>query len=162
MNRCCDRTWCPGAVEQDGSTIRTNKGKTPMLQFGKRRRAGAIMTLAVLCCTAAWSQTAQAEGDATAGKKRYQMTCLGCHGDDRMAPTTGPSLVNIIGRKAGSAASGVISRAAAESGIVWDEQNLDQFLASPSEKIHGTIMPIGVRNPKERADLIAYLSTLKK
>jgi cytochrome c len=162
MNRCCDRTWCPGAVEQDGSTIRTNKGKTPMLQFGKRRRAGAIMSLAVLGCTAAWSQTAQAEGDAAAGKKRYQMTCLGCHGDDRMAPTTGPSLVNIIGRKAGSAASGVISRAAAESGIVWDEQNLDQFLASPSEKIHGTIMPIGVRNPKERADLIAYLSTLKK
>ena len=132
-----------------------------MSKFGKRQ-AGALMTLAVLGGIVVWSGTAQAEGDPVAGKKRYQMTCLGCHGDDRMASTTGPSLVNIIGRKAGSVASGVISRASAESGIVWDEQNLDQFLASPSEKIHGTIMPIGVRNPKERADLIAYLKTLKK
>jgi cytochrome c len=133
-----------------------------MLQFGKRQRIGAVVVLAVLGGITAWSGAARAEGDAVAGKKRYQMTCLGCHGDDRMAPTTGPSLVNLIGRKAGSAASGVISRAAAESGIVWDENNLDQFLASPSEKIHGTIMPIGVKNPKERADVVAYLKTLKK
>lgn len=132
-----------------------------MSKFGKRQ-AGALMTLAVLGGVVAWAGAAQAEGDPVAGKKRYQTTCLGCHGDDHMASTTGPSLVNIIGRKAGSIASGVISRASAESGIVWDEQNLDQFLASPSEKIHGTIMPIGVRDPKERADLIAYLKTLKK
>jgi cytochrome c len=132
-----------------------------MLQSAKRQRAGALMILA-LVGGVAWSKAVRAEGDAAAGKKRYQTACLGCHGDDRTAPTTGPSLVNIMGRKAGSVASGVVSRANVESGIVWDEQNLDQFLASPSEKIHGTIMPIGVRNPKERADLIAYLKTLKK
>jgi cytochrome c len=102
-----------------------------------------------------------AQGDPAAGKKFYQTTCVGCHGDAKTKPTTGPSLVSIMGRKAGANAGGVISRANVESGIVWDEKTLDQYLASPSEKIHGTIMPIGVTNPKERADLIAYLKTLK-
>lgn len=106
--------------------------------------------------------SAQAEGDPVAGGKRYRMSCVGCHGDAKAAPAMGPSLVDIIGRKAGSAAQGVISRGSAESGIVWDERTLDQFLAAPSEKIHGTLMPIGVKNPAERADLIAYLKTMKK
>ena len=102
-----------------------------------------------------------AQGDPAAGKKFYQTTCVGCHGDAKTQPTTGPSLVGIMGRKAGASADGVISRANVESGIVWDEKTLDQYLASPSEKIHGTIMPIGVKNPKQRTDLIAYLKSLK-
>ena len=77
-------------------------------------------------------------------------------------PGVGPSLVNVIGRKAGADASGVISRGTAESGIVWDEKTLDEYLASPKQKIHGTVMPVGVKDAQERANLIAYLKTLKK
>jgi cytochrome c len=122
------------------------------------RTASAAILAAVLASAGA----AGAQGDAAAGKKLYDRTCLGCHGDATTAPTTGPSLVNIIGRKAGSDASGVVSRANAESGIVWDAKNLDQYLAAPSGKVHGTLMPIGVKNPNERADVIAYLMTLKQ
>jgi cytochrome c len=114
-----------------------------------------------LTLVAGLTGTALAQGDAAAGKKLYQATCVGCHGDAKTAPTTGPSLAGLIGRKAGTSAGGVISRANTESRIVWDEKTLDQYLAAPSEKIHGTIMPIGVKNPKERADLIAYLKTMK-
>jgi cytochrome c len=109
----------------------------------------------------AFAASAFAEGDLAAGKKLYQSACVGCHGDAKTAPTTGPSLVGIIGRKAGKGAGGVISRANTESNIVWSEKTLDEYLASPSEKIHGTIMPIGVTNPRERVDLIAYLKSLK-
>jgi cytochrome c len=109
----------------------------------------------------AFAASASAEGDLVAGKKLYQRACVGCHGDAKTAPTTGPSLVGIIGRKAGTGAGGVTSRANTESSIVWSEKTLDEYLASPSEKIHGTIMPIGVTNPRERVDLIAYLKSLK-
>jgi cytochrome c len=127
----------------------------------RRQGAGAVAVALGIAALAAFSPQAAAQGDAAAGKKLYSMTCVGCHGDAKTPPTTGPVLVGIIGRKAGASATGVISRASVESGIVWDDKTLDQYLASPSEKIHGTIMPIGVKNPKERADLIAYLKAMK-
>jgi cytochrome c len=129
---------------------------------GRLHIGGCGIGLAMgLTLVAGFVSPALAQGDAAAGKKLYQATCVGCHGDAKTAPTTGPSLAGLIGRKAGTSAGGVISRANTESRIVWDEKTLDQYLASPSEKIHGTIMPIGVKNPKERADLIAYLKTMK-
>lgn len=125
---------------------------------GRFRTAGHAIGLALL---AGLAGPALAQGDAAAGKKLYASTCLGCHGDAKTAPTTGPKLTGLIGRKAGTGASGVISRANTESPIVWSDKTLDQYLAAPSTTIHGTIMPIGVNNPKDRADLIAYLKTLK-
>jgi cytochrome c len=130
--------------------------------IGRPRQGARAAAVAVgVLAAAAFAPLAGAQGDAAAGKKLYSMTCVGCHGDAKTPATTGPSLVGIIGRKAGASAGGVISRANVESGIVWDDKTLDQYLASPSEKIHGTIMPIGVKNPKERVDLIAYLKSMK-
>jgi cytochrome c len=53
------------------------------------------------------------------------------------------------------------SRNLYEAGIVWDEKSLQRYLASPSDAVHGTIMPISVHNPRERDDIIAYLKTLQ-
>jgi cytochrome c len=122
----------------------------------------AVGSVLAACLLGAASLPAHAQADAAAGKKRYDSLCRGCHGDAKTAPTVGPSLVNVIGRKAGADASGVISRGTAESGIVWDEKTLDEYLASPKQKIHGTVMPVGVKDAQERANLIAYLKTLKK
>ena len=44
------------------------------------------------------------------------------------------------------------------SGIAWDESSLDRFLESPLRALPGTKMAYaGVKDPQERADLIAYL-----
>jgi len=102
-----------------------------------------------------------AQGNAAAGKTIYEARCAGCHEDGRGQVTLGPSLVGIIGRKAGTQGGGTNSRGLTDSDITWDEASLRSYLASPSEKVHGTIMPIGVKNPQERDDLIAYLESLR-
>jgi cytochrome c2 len=104
---------------------------------------------------------ASAGGDPAAGRKLYEMRCLSCHGDAKTKGTLGPSLIGIIGRKAGTGPDGTISRPLSESRITWDEASLDTYLAAPSEKVHGTIMPVGVNNPQERQDLIAYIKSMR-
>ena len=48
------------------------------------------------------------------------------------------------------------------SGITWNEKILEEFLANPMRKVPGTTMAIALPDPRERADVIAYLKTLKK
>jgi cytochrome c len=104
--------------------------------------------------------TAYAEGDAAAGRRLYQNKCLSCHGDAKTKGTLGPSLVGIMGRKASETGQGAISRAMSEAEFTWDDKTLNEFLAAPSEKVHGTIMPIGVKRPQDRDDLIAYIKSM--
>jgi cytochrome c len=47
---------------------------------------------------------------------------------------------------------------AGEAGLVWNDQTLDQFLDNPTAFVPGTRMGYaGVKDPQERADLLAYL-----
>lgn len=49
-----------------------------------------------------------------------------------------------------------------QSKLVWNEKTLNRFLANPLETVPGTTMTYaGVADPKERAELIAYLSRQK-
>jgi cytochrome c len=114
----------------------------------------------VACLLLGTTVSAAAAGDAKAGRKLYEDKCLSCHGDAKTRGTLGPSLIGIIGRKAGTG-GGAQSRAMSESNITWDEQTLNEYLAAPSEKVHGTIMPIGVQRAQDRDDLIAYLKSMR-
>lgn len=96
-----------------------------------------------------------AGGDPVAGEAIYGR-CQGCHSIDRNR--TGPKHQGLFGRKAGSVAGYDYSKAIQESGIVWDEATLDKFLENPRAMVPGTRMTYaGVKDPQERADLIAYL-----
>jgi cytochrome c len=47
------------------------------------------------------------------------------------------------------------------SGIVWDDKILDAYLEAPQKVVPGNRMPYaGMKEPRDRADVIAYLSTL--
>ncbi len=107
------------------------------------------------------SISVRAASDAAVGKQIYDTRCLGCHGDENTAGTIGPSLVGIVGRKAGTGESGVHSRALMESGIRWDEASLRRFLAAPSKQVPGTIMPVSVSDPQQIDDLLAYLRMIR-
>ena len=93
--------------------------------------------------------------DTTQGEAVYAR-CLGCHAltHDR----TGPRHCGLFGRKAGSVADFSYSPAMQRSKIVWTSKTLDIFLKEPMRAVPGTIMGYdGVKDPAERAALIAYL-----
>jgi cytochrome c len=122
-----------------------------------------VVVLAALAMSGLLSrpQSAFADGDAAQGRKVYQRWCIGCHGDKETVQSVGPSLVGLLGRRAGTVGGSPYSRNLYESGIVWDEKSLQRYLASPTDAVHGTIMPIGVHDPREQDDIIAYLKTLQ-
>lgn len=96
-----------------------------------------------------------AGGEPAKGERIYAR-CMGCHAIDRNR--TGPRHAGLLGRAAGSLPDFDYSKAMRESGLVWDEITLDRFLADPRGVVPGTKMGFaGVKDPAERADLIAYL-----
>ena len=98
---------------------------------------------------------AGAAPDARRGEQVYTR-CLACHAlaYDRV----GPRHCGLFGRLAGSVPGFEYSPAMKNSKITWDEKSLDRFFAKPLAMVPGSTMTYdGVPDPKERADLIAYL-----
>jgi len=87
--------------------------------------------------------------------------CAVCHSIDG-SNGTGPTLLRLIGRKSGAVPGFRYSRAMKSAEIIWDEATLDRYLTNPQELVPGNIMPFsGVAQAQERADIIAYLRTLR-
>ncbi len=102
-------------------------------------------------------------GDPVKGSRQF-LQCKACHTVASNGPhTVGPNLAGVAGAKAGSKPGFAYSTALTKAGITWTPQQLDAFLARPNGKVPGTKMVFaGIANPQARADVIAYLSTLKK
>jgi cytochrome c len=112
----------------------------------------------------AWSQgstpgaTTLPPGHAENGQTVFKK-CLACH---QIGPTAknsiGPSLNGIIGRPAGIYPGYAYSEANKNSGVVWNEASLAQYLPAPKDFIPGTKMSFpGLTMPQDVADVIAYL-----
>lgn len=105
------------------------------------------------------------KGDAAKGEELFNTNaCVACHGITKEDTTkVGPSLFGIIGRKAGTAPSLLgASENLKKFGVTWNVETLDEFLADPDAKVPGTPMVGKVADPQQRADVIAFLSTLKE
>ena len=115
----------------------------------------------VLCAAALGllAGAALAAPDAAALKRGEEIyaRCAACHAIE--ANRTGPQHCGLFGRKAGTAPGfDGYSKAMRASGIVWDERTLDVFLQDPMKAVPGTAMGYaGVKDDKERAELIAWL-----
>lgn len=96
--------------------------------------------------------------DAAKGANLVQARCAMCHSPEA---GQGPDLTGVVGRKAGSAPGYPASAALKSSGIVWTAAKLDAFLSDPAKLVPGTAMPNPFVNAADRADIIAYLATLK-
>lgn len=107
------------------------------------------------------SKFASFTGTAAAGEK-VAAACKTCHAFVEGKNMVGPSLWNVHGRPAGQVAGYTYSAANKGSGITWSNEKLFQYLENPQRVIPGTKMTYtGVKDPQKRADLIAYLDTLK-
>jgi cytochrome c len=96
--------------------------------------------------------------DATAGGADFKQRCQTCH--TGQPNSIGPSLAGVVGRKAASTSFNY-SAALKTSGLTWTRATLDTFLTSPAKAVPGTRMLVATPDPKQRANLIAYLATLK-
>lgn len=119
--------------------------------------AGAIaMSAALLVAAPAGA------GDIKAGEKVFKK-CKACHYADREKHKTGPHLVNIMGREAGSLEDyKKYSKAMKASGIVWDDTTLADYLRAPKKYVKGTKMAfVGLKKDADIENVIAYLKAEK-
>lgn len=123
------------------------------------QHCGLITLTAFLGLTAAHGQTTPTplQGNPTHGKELYQ-SCTSCHSIDEN--DIGPKHRGVVGRKAGTVPDYAYSSALKSSGVVWDAASLDRWLTNPSAMVPGTKMYFLLPNPRDRADIIAYLAEL--
>lgn len=115
--------------------------------------------LAIVALAAA--TPAMAQGDAVKGKTVFAR-CMACHQTVAGRNGLGPTMAGVVGRKAASVPNFAYSPAMKQSGLVWTPPVLDAYLAKPSAKVPGTKMIfMGLPTPADRANVIAYLATLK-
>ena len=86
--------------------------------------------------------------------------CQDCHSLDKN--DVGPKHRGVFGRKAGTVADYEYSDAVRNSGVVWSEATLDKWLTDPQAFIPGSKMFYHLDNPKDRADVIAFLKERAK
>jgi cytochrome c len=119
----------------------------------------------------AWGSAVQAQGasprewrtpppgDALRGKVLYESRCTACHAVD--AQGTGPAHRGVMGRRVGSLPGYRYSSELAQSRLRWTPQTLNAWLEDPEELVAGQRMGVQVEDVQERADLIAWLATLR-
>lgn len=100
-----------------------------------------------------------APGDAARGAALYQAQCTACHAVD--SNQTGPAHRGVMGRRVGGLPGYKYSDELARSRLRWTPQTLNVWLTDPEDLVAGQRMGFQVDNAQERADLIAYLATLK-
>jgi cytochrome c len=105
----------------------------------------------------AWAE----DGDAAAGQVIFKKCAL-CHSPDAGVNKVGPSLHGIVGRHSASIENFNYSPAMKSLDKVWDAAQLSTYLNDPRGVVPGTKMIFpGLKDEKDRQNVIAYLSTLK-
>ncbi len=105
---------------------------------------------------------AAAAGNPTAGRRIFRTRCMICHSPLPDRNMIGPSLFGVVGRKSATAPSFHFSPALKALNVTWNAATLDPWLANPRGMVKGTKMSFaGLKDPQQRADVIAYLATLK-
>lgn len=141
--------WRPGRALDAGRAPREDRSMT-----------GRVLPLALALFAAALPA---AGADIRDGARVFR-ACAACHSLQPGVHLTGPSLARVWGRKAGTAAGFErYSNALARSGITWDRQSLDKWLANPEALVPGNAMNFpGIANASARADLVAYLKAVSE
>ena len=100
-----------------------------------------------------------AAGDVARGQALYQARCTACHAVD--SNKTGPAHRGVMGRRVGSLKGYKYSDEMAQSRLRWTPQTLNAWLQDPEDLVAGQRMGFQVDDAQDRADLIAWLATLK-
>lgn len=138
------------------------KGKFPAL--------AAALALALAGATA--HATAHGEGDPVKGEKIFKK-CSICHSiEPGKKKPTGPNLLGVTGRQAGTADFKYFDAmiTAGEEGLVWDEENIAEYVADPKAFLREYLndekarskMTFKLKKEQDRKDVAAYLGSLSE
>ena len=118
--------------------------------------------LIVLALATLMPAAVSASGDVQHGTDVFAEHCAECHSLKEGKNKKGPSLFAVFGRKAASLGDVSYSDALKASNIVWSAEQLDVYLTLPKKALPGGKMKYdGLPDAKARADLIAFLATVK-
>lgn len=102
------------------------------------------------------------EAMKVAGQVMFEHRCRSCHADDPAKQSYGPTLIGIVGRKAGNVEGFAYSDAMKSSGIVWTEDALRNWIADNTGVMPGTRMKhMAITDKTEQDFILSYLKTLK-
>lgn len=105
-------------------------------------------------------KTVYASADVKKGATIFRK-CAACHRVDGKN-AVGPHLNGVVGRKVASVSGFSYSGALQKLGGDWTPARLDEWLTKPKAYAPGTKMGFaGLNKIQDRADVIAYLATLK-
>src|SRR5438270_12455953 len=118
---------------------------------------------ALLALIAALTPASVSAADSAAGQAVFAR-CKICHTTEAGGRNmVGPNLHGIFGRKAGSLDGFSYSEAMKNSGVVWDDDKIRQYLTKPREFIPGNKMAFpGIKDENEISNLLAYLHEATK
>ena len=103
------------------------------------------------------------DGNPERGQRVFGV-CAACHSLEPNKNMTGPSLADLWNRQAGGLKSfSRYSDALKSSGIIWDNNSLDPWLADPRAFIPGNDMTFrGIADARARTDLLSFLKEATK
>jgi cytochrome c2 len=131
----------------------------PGLNRRRQERWRCALLFAAIACVTPPCARAQ---DAVMGEQVFRSKCSLCHSPRPGRNLIGPSLFGVVGRHSGQVPGFGYSSANRQSGLTWDPATLDRYLTKPSQVVPGTLMTFpGLRDPTQRAAVIAYLATLR-
>ncbi|MBS0354686.1 MAG: c-type cytochrome [Proteobacteria bacterium] len=121
-----------------------------------------LLPLLVVAAASSLSFQARAAGDVEKGKDVFATECAECHSAREGKNKKGPSLFGVVGRKAATVADASYSDGLKASGITWTPDKIDAYVTAPKKLVPGGKMKYdGLASAAERAELLAYLATLK-
>ncbi|NJC09440.1 c-type cytochrome [Polymorphobacter fuscus] len=152
---------CGGSDKAADATTATTTAEvtTPAIPEATAPAAAPAADTAATATPAAGVTLASLTGDPVKGEKVFGQ-CRTCHVVEKGVNRVGPSLWGVVGRQAGSIEGFKYSPANKNSGLTWTDEQLFTYLEAPQQVIKGTYMAFaGLKNPQDRADVIAYLKT---
>ena len=121
--------------------------------------AVTLLSIGVASFSAARLPAATSGGNWDAGADVFDTYCSDCHNfSPRGANRKGPTLYQVMGKRAGTVPGFAYSRGMKSSGIIWNPATLDAYLANPRGMIPDGKMRKGLRKAMDRANVIAFLA----